>query len=94
MEIFKKSKEDICLLWCWDTVMEETLKESYSDLWEDYVRVVEQYQEEYWGIYQENVDSKMAVALCDAYYGDGCALSQDVVMAEKPVMLQNYDCID
>ena len=32
------------------------------------------------------------VGLSDAYYGDGSNVSQMMVMAEKPVMLQNYDC--
>lgn len=92
LEIFKESKDDICLLWYWDTAMETTLQTTYPEFWDEYQKMVQQYKEEDWGIYEEDVDSKLAVLLSDAYYGDGCKISQAMVMAEKPVMLQNFDC--
>ena len=92
LEIFKENKDDICLFWYWDKSLESTLKEDYIHLWSQFLKIVEQYQEEAWGIYEEDVDKDLIVSLSDAYYGDGSVISQVMVMAEKPVMLQNYDC--
>lgn len=92
LNIFKESREDICLLWFWDTAMETTFQTTYPNLWTEYQGVVERFKEENWGIYVKDIDSKLAVLLSDAYYGDGCKVSQAMVMAQKPVMLQNFDC--
>ncbi|MBR4981557.1 MAG: LicD family protein [Lachnospiraceae bacterium] len=92
LKIFKDSKEDICLLWSWNTIMQATVETSYPELWQEYQQVVGQFKEEDWGIYVEDGDPELMVSLCNAYYGDGCKISQAMVMAEKPVMLQNFDC--
>lgn len=92
LDIFREYKDEICLLWYWDVTMEETLKINYPDLWNAAHSIMWQYQEDEWGIYEDDESNKeMMVALSDAYYGDGCAISQSMVMAKKPVMLQNYD---
>ena len=91
LEIFKEGKEDICLLLSWNTVMEQTVVTNYPNLWEEYQQIIREYTNEDWGIYVENITEEVAVSLCDAYYGDGCKVSQAMVMAEKPVMLQNFD---
>jgi len=92
LDIFRESKDDICVLWYWDTAMEATLQTTYPEFWIEYQKIAARFKEEDWGIYEEDVDSKLAVQLSDAYYGDGCKISQAMVMAQKPVMLQNYDC--
>lgn len=92
LDIFKENKEEICLLWYWDVTMEDTLRVNYPDLWNSAYRIMSQYQEESWGIYEDKSDKEMLITLSDGYYGDGCAISQSMVMAQKPVMLQNYDC--
>ena len=91
LKIFKESRDDICLLWSWNTVMESTVETSCPELWKEFKQLVEQFKEEDWGIYAENITAEEVVSLTDAFYGDGCKLSQAMVMAEKPVMLQNYD---
>lgn len=92
LEIFKENKDDVCLFWYWDKGLESTLKEDYPDLWNAFLNIVEKYKKEAWGIYEEVVDKDLIVSFGDAYYGDGSVISQAMVMAEKPVMLQNYDC--
>lgn len=92
LEIFKENMESICVLWYWDVVMEETLKANYPALWTEFCQIVERYQEEAWGIFETKADRKLMVRFSDAYYGDGCAVSQMMVMAEKPVMLENFEC--
>ena len=92
LDIFKDYKEEICLLWYWDVIMEDVLRLDYSDLWNELQNIVNQYKEENWGIYEEESDKDLMVRVCDAYYGDGSVVSKAMVMAKKPVMLQNYDC--
>ena len=92
LEIFKENKDDICLLWYWDMAMEEVLRMNYPMLWEAFQEIVECYREEAWGIYETEPYKDLMVRFSDAYYGDGCAISQSMVMDEKPVMLQNFDC--
>ena len=90
--IFKENKEEICLLWYWNVTMEDTLRMNYPKLWESFQEIAKCYQEEAWGIYETEADRELMVRFSDAYYGDGCVVSQAMVMAEKPVMLQNFDC--
>lgn len=92
LDIFRESKDDVCLLWYWDTAMEATLQITYPEHWMEFQGIVQQYREEDWGIYEEELDYSMAIQLSDAYYGDGCKISHEMTKAEKPVMLQNYDC--
>ena len=92
LEIFKENRDDICLLWYWDATMEETLKTNYPILWEEFHRIAKYYQEEAWGIYETNADKELMVRFSDAFYGDGSAVSQAMVMAEKPVMMENFEC--
>ena len=92
LQIFEENSQDVCLLWYQDEIMEETLKSNYPDLWERLQEIVETYKKEAWGIYEREAEKEMLSRICDAYYGDGSVISQAMVMAEKPVMLQNYDC--
>lgn len=92
LEVFKENKEDICLLWYWDATMEETLRKEYPKYWEEFKGIAEKYKEEAWGIYDEQTDKEFMIRVSDAYYGDGSAISQMMVVAEKPVMLQNFEC--
>ncbi len=92
MDIFKENKEEICVLWYWEVSMEDTLRLNYPDLWNEVQKIVKQFKEESCGILEEKQDKELMVALSNGYYGDVCAISQAMVIAEKPVMLQNYDC--
>ena len=88
----KENSEEIAFVWYPNPKMEDALKVSYPELWNAYIKIVDEYQKQGWCIYAKDLDSKTAVIIGDAYYGDGCALSQDMVMAKKPVMIQNFDC--
>lgn len=92
LDIFRESRDDICLLWYWDTSMEVTLQTTYPEYWKVFQQIRKQYRDENWGIYEEELDYTLTVSLSDAYYGDGCKISHEMTIAEKPVMLQNYDC--
>jgi hypothetical protein len=56
----------------------------------DYDRIVENYKSEGWGIYDDTAEMNRAIALSDAYFGNGgsiMALSQCV---HKPIYRQSY----
>ena len=90
--IFKENRDDICLLWYWDAMPEETLKINYPMLWKEFEQLVRGYREEAWGIFETETNKEWMVRFSDAYYGDGSPVSQAMVMAGKPVMLQNFEC--
>ena len=62
-------------------------------LWLQYVQLEEQYKAEGWGIYDDSAELNRAIALCDAYYGDGSSLVQLCQKAGKPIMIQNVEII-
>ena len=87
-QIFKEKQEDVVLLWRPHPLIKATIASMRPQLWGEYERLVEQYQSEGWGIYDDTADLDRAIALCDAYYGDGSSLVQLCRKAEKPVMIQ------
>lgn len=92
LELVKENKEEITLVWCPNQQIEFVLKKSHPDLWKAYEGIVENFKKEAWGIYADGMEKEKAVLIGDAYYGDTCALSQAVVVARKPVMIQNFEC--
>ena len=92
LELVKENKEDIVFMWCPNRHIEVALKNPHPDLWKAYEEIVENFKKEAWGIYADGLDAETAVLIGDAYYGDTCALSQAVVVAGKPVMIQNFEC--
>lgn len=87
--IFREKKDDMVLLWRPHPLIKSTIESMRPKLWETYERIVKQYLEEGWGIYDDTADLNRAIALCDAYYGDGSSVVQLCQKAGKPVMLQN-----
>jgi hypothetical protein len=71
--------------------MQATLASIHPELLDKYRRIVELYQQEGWGIYDDTADLDRAIALADAYYGDGSSLVQLCQKAGMPVMIQNVD---
>lgn len=94
LHTFKENKEEIVMIWYPNQTIEAALRFTHPDLWESYDEVVQQFLREGWGIYAKDKEEELLVSICDAYYGDACKLSQAVVVAGKPVMLQNFDCIE
>ena len=92
LQLLKENSGEIIMVWYPNKEIEAVLKVSHPDLWKAYSEIVEKYRKEGWGIYGEILDAETAVSISDAYYGDACALSQDMVIAEKPVMIQNFEC--
>ena len=89
--MFREKKDDIALLWRPHPLIKSTIESMRPRLWEAYERIVKQYLEEGWGIYDDTADLNRAIALCDAYYGDGSSVVQLCQQAGKPVMIQYTD---
>ena len=82
------------MIWYPNQAIEAALRFTHPDLWESYDEIVQQFLREGWGIYAKDKEEELLVSICDAYYGDACKLSQAVVVAGKPVMLQNFECVE
>ena len=83
--------DEVALLWRPHPLIKATIESMRPELWKEYEKLVEEYKKEGWGIYDDTADMDRAVALCDAYYGDGSSLVQLCQEAGKPVMIQNVE---
>ena len=91
---FKENQDEVALLWRPHPLIRATIESMRPELWEKYRKLVEQYGEEGWGIYDDSPDMDRAVALCDGYYGDASSIVQLCQEAGKPVMLQDVDILE
>lgn len=90
---FKENQEEVALLWRPHPLLKETIASIHPRLREEYLQIVEAYREEKWGIYDDTAELDRAIALCDAYYGDGSSVVQLCQKAGKPVMIQNVEVL-
>ena len=88
-EFFKDKKGEVALLWRPHPLIQATIESMRPQLWEDYCKLVEQYQSEGWGIYDDTADLDRAIVLSDAYYGDPSSLVHLCKEKGMPVMIQN-----
>lgn len=91
--VFKEHQDDVALLWRPHPLIKTTIESMRPQLWEEYCKIVEQYKEEGWGIYDDTADMDRAVILCDGYYGDHSSVVQLVQKAGKPVMVQDVNIV-
>lgn len=87
--VFREQKDNVTLLWRPHPLIKATLETMRPQLLVKYENIVEQYKAEGWGIYDDSADMNRAVALSDAYYGDGSSIVELFLKAGKDVMLQN-----
>jgi len=87
--ILKKDREKVALLWRPHPLLQATVESMRPQIREEYREIVEQYQEEGWGIYDDSADMNRAVALSDAYYGDWSSIVHLYQKTGKPVMIQD-----
>ena len=72
-------------------LIKTTVSAMRPQLWIEYDKLVRKYREEGWGIYDDSSDVDRAIALSDAYYGDGSSVVQMYQQTGKPIMTQNVD---
>ena len=91
--VFKENQDEVALLWRPHPLVKTTIESMRPQLWQEYSKIVEQYRNEGWGIYDDSADMDRAVVLSDAYYGDGSSVVQVYQRTEKPIMIQCVDII-
>ncbi|MEE1258107.1 MAG: hypothetical protein UHN47_16575 [Lachnospiraceae bacterium] len=92
-DIFKKNKDEVALLWRPHPLIKSTVSSMRPQLWMEYEKLVNQYRQEGWGIYDDSSDMDRAVVLSDAYYGDVSSVVQVYLKTGKVVMIQNAEWI-
>lgn len=91
LSTFKEHQEDIVVIWRSNVLIDNTLYEVNPVLDEEYKKMLREFSDTIFGIYDESGDLNKAVALCDAFYGDTGRAAQQCRMAGKPVMLMNVE---
>lgn len=91
--IFREKREEAALLWRPHPLLHATAKTMRPEVLEDYEKLLEEYQIEGFGIYDDSADLNRAIAVCDVYYGDPSSVVQLCREAGKPVMLQNVEML-
>lgn len=86
-----RARDDVVLWWRPHPLLAATLASMRPELHEAYQKLVREYRDEGWGIYDDTPDLHRAIACTDAYYGDGGSLLPLYEATGKAVMVQNYN---
>lgn len=92
-EFFKENQNEVALLWRPHPLIEATIGSMRQKLWNDYKKIVKEYQEEGWGIYDDTADLNRAITMSDLYYGDGSSVLMLYRETGKTVLIQNCNVI-
>lgn len=90
LEIFKRKKQNIALLWRPHPLLESAIKAMRPMILPEYREIIAGYKAEGWGIYDDTADMNRAVALSDAYYGDTSSVLQLYKRINKPILIADY----
>ena len=88
---FKENQDEVALLWRPHPLIKTTVSAMRPQLWAEYEKLVNQYKQGGWGIYDDTSDMDRAVVLSDAYYGDGSSVVHLYKACNKQVLIQNVD---
>lgn len=91
--IFKENQDEVALLWRPHPLIKATIESMRPRLWAEYKKILERYQEEGWGIYDDSADVDRAIILSDAYYGDHSSVVQLYQETGKKIAIQNTKAI-
>lgn len=87
-------RKECMLLWRPHPLMKATIQSMIPALWEEYAKIVEEFREDGWGVYDETPDFHAAIAASDIYYGDYSSLMLLYQFTGKPALMQNIDILD
>lgn len=90
-QIFYESRNEVALLWRPHPLIQATISSMVPNLWTEYEKLVEGYRQAGWGIYDDTADLNRALALADAYYGDGSSVVKLCQEKGMPVMIQDVE---
>ena len=86
---FSERKEEMVLLWRPHPLTKATIESMLPKLWEEYTKLVEEYKQAGWGIYDDSAELNRALELADVYYGDRSSLVQ--LCQEKGMLVLMQD---
>lgn len=87
--VFYENKDEVALLWRPHPLIKSTVSSMRPQLWTEYEKLVKQYKEEGWGIYDDSSDMDRAVVLSDAYYGDASSVVTVYQKTKKIIGIQD-----
>lgn len=93
LRVFKENREEVALLWRPHPLIEATIQSMGLEGGDEYREIVKDYRAEGWGIYDDTADLDRAIALSDAYYGDGSSVVQLCRERGIPVMVQDVEVL-
>lgn len=89
--IFEENKDEVALLWRPHPLIKATIESMRPQLWAEYERIVEEYKEAGWGIYDDTADMDRAVVISDGYYGDVSSVVSLCRRVGSKAMIQRTD---
>ena len=93
-QTFYENREEVALLWRPHPLIKATIESMRPSLWRDYEKLVQEYKEAGWGIYDDTADLNRALELADAYYGDVSSLVQLCQEKRMPITIQDVEVQD
>lgn len=93
-QIFKEKKDETALWFRPHPLIPSTLQSMRPELWNEYKKIIDEYQKEGWGIYDDTADLNRAVMVTDAYYGDQSSVVCLYQKVGKKVLIQNVHVIE
>lgn len=92
--VFKRYVDEVALWWRPHPLLKETIISMRPRLWGQYEELLNNYQAEYWGIYDDTADIHRAIDMSDAYYGDESSVITMYQKTGKPIMIHNVTSED
>lgn len=89
-----EARQDEILLWRPHPLMLQTAKSMNPEAVEPYLKLVEYYKKQGFGIYDDSENLHRAVNVADAYYGDASSVTELFREQGKPVMIMDYEVLD
>jgi len=84
-----KERDDIVLWWRPHPLLRTAFSGVHAHLLAEYDRIVEEYKNAGWGIYDDTPDLHRAIACTDMYYGDWSSVALLYKKTGKPVVFQD-----
>lgn len=89
LALFYRERERLVLWWRPKESMVQALSLVSDELVQRYLKILQAYKREQWGICDETNDSVRAIKACDAYYGGQDNMIRKICALHKPVMIAN-----
>ena len=88
---FYENRDEITVLWRPHPLIESTISSMRPNLLERYINIVNDYKSKAYGIFDDSWDLHRAIAVSDAYFGDGSSVAALYKATGKPYMIQNME---